>query len=95
MLSGRVVGFCVERLNVQNGLLQDWWGTVYCNPPYGSHVGIWMRKMAEHGDGIALIFARIETSCLKKEILLLHLKNIYLNRMLAVPHLINQSPMNH
>jgi hypothetical protein len=45
----------------QNGLAQNWWGTVYCNPPYGNNVGTWAKRMAEHGDGIMLIFARLET----------------------------------
>jgi hypothetical protein len=46
----------------QNGLLQDWYGMVYCNPPYGANVGTWAKLMAKHGNGIMLIFARIETS---------------------------------
>jgi hypothetical protein len=45
----------------QNGLLQDWYGMVWCNPPYGANVGIWARRMADHGNGVMLIFARIET----------------------------------
>lgn len=45
----------------QNGLLSKWHGKVYCNSPYGSNVGAWSRKMAEHNNGIMLIFARIET----------------------------------
>ncbi|GMA25838.1 hypothetical protein GCM10025864_35970 [Luteimicrobium album] len=31
------------------------------NPPYGLETGAWMRKIAEHGDGIALVFARPDT----------------------------------
>jgi hypothetical protein len=50
-------GFTVE----QDGLLQKWSGNVWCNPPYGPHAAKWMRRMAEHGNGIALIFARLET----------------------------------
>lgn len=48
---------------LENGLLQPWVGRVWLNPPYGapSVVAPWMRRMAEHGDGIALIFARTET----------------------------------
>lgn len=45
----------------QDGLLHTWWGMVYCNPPYGNNVGTWARRMAEHGEGIMLIFARLET----------------------------------
>jgi hypothetical protein len=44
-----------------NGLLQPWDGRVWCNPPYGNHTFDWMKKLADHGNGIALIFARTET----------------------------------
>lgn len=44
-----------------DGLLEEWQGRVWCNPPYGPHVGRWARKMAEHCNGILLIFARVET----------------------------------
>ena len=44
-----------------NGLMLDWCGRVWMNPPYGPHVGIWLAKLAAHGTGTALIFARTET----------------------------------
>ena len=41
-----------------NGLLIDWWGRVWLNPPYSSaEIGKWMRRLADHGRGTALIFA--------------------------------------
>lgn len=43
-----------------NGLAQPWHGFVWCNPPY-ANVPAWLTKLAEHGNGIALIFARTET----------------------------------
>jgi phage N-6-adenine-methyltransferase len=43
-----------------DGLSKAWHGFVWLNPPY-SAPGPWLRKMAEHGHGIALIFARTET----------------------------------
>lgn len=46
-----------------NGLLKRWSGFVWCNPPYGSKTGRWLERMAEHGNGIALIFARTDTQC--------------------------------
>ena len=45
-----------------NGLLQAWDGRVWLNPPYSSDViGQWLGRMAGHGIGTALIFARTET----------------------------------
>lgn len=44
-----------------DGLKQDWFGRVWCNPPYGLIAANWLNKLADHGNGIALIFARTET----------------------------------
>jgi len=44
-----------------NGLLVAWRGRVWLNPPYGKHTEQWLARLAEHGDGIALVFARTET----------------------------------
>lgn len=44
-----------------NGLIQPWDGRVFLNPPYGPETGKWLKKLSEHGNGIALIFARTET----------------------------------
>ena len=43
-----------------DGLTTPWHGTVWMNPPY-SDVQPWMRKLADHGDGIALVFNRTDT----------------------------------
>lgn len=45
-----------------NGLRQDWFGRVWLNPPFGSEAVKWLRRLAEHGNGIALIPARTETN---------------------------------
>lgn len=45
-----------------NGLLQQWHGRVWLNPPFGRVAINWMLKMAKHGNGIALIPARTETA---------------------------------
>jgi hypothetical protein len=44
-----------------DGLSQPWSGRVWCNPPY-SNVWRWLDRLAEHGSGTALIFARTETA---------------------------------
>jgi hypothetical protein len=45
----------------EDGLTGKWEGRVWLNPPYGPETGKWLAKLARHGDGIALIFARTET----------------------------------
>ena len=45
----------------ENGLTQKWFGRVWCNPPYGKQTGTWLNRLADHGTGVALIFARTET----------------------------------
>ena len=44
-----------------DGLSTPWAGRVWLNPPYGNETGKWLARLAEHGDGIALVFARTET----------------------------------
>lgn len=45
-----------------NGLVLPWSGRVWLNPPYGKETPAWLQKMVEHGNGIALVFARTETT---------------------------------
>lgn len=45
-----------------NGLSKQWLGRVWCNPPYGTEAAVWLSRCAEHGNAIALIFARTETA---------------------------------
>lgn len=44
----------------------EWLGRVWMNPPFGRHTESWLRKLSEHGDGIALVFARTETAMFQK-----------------------------
>jgi hypothetical protein len=50
-------------LHGDNSLNRKWFGRVWLNPPYGpkAQIAPWMRRMADHGRGTALIFARTET----------------------------------
>ena len=43
-----------------NGLEYQWSGRVWLNPPYGSELKTWIARLAEHGNGIALVPARTE-----------------------------------
>lgn len=45
-----------------DGLTQPWNGRVWLNPPFGREAIKWLRRLVEHGDGIALIPARTETA---------------------------------
>ena len=48
-------GFTVK----DNGLALPWNGRVWLNPPYGREARTWLAKLAEHGNGIALIPPRV------------------------------------
>lgn len=45
-----------------DGLSRQWRGRVWLNPPFGQQAAKWLRRLAEHGNGIALIPARTETA---------------------------------
>ncbi|WP_447767029.1 DNA N-6-adenine-methyltransferase [Sphingobacterium faecium] len=50
-----------------NGLILPWSGRVWLNPPYDRYViESFLKKMADHGNGISLIFARTETQPFQK-----------------------------
>ena len=44
-----------------DGLSKPWYGRVWMNPPYGPYTPRWLSKLADHGDGLALVFARTDT----------------------------------
>jgi len=46
---------------LDDGLSKEWFGRVWCNPPYGRETWDWVEKLADHGNGIALVYARTET----------------------------------
>ena len=45
-----------------NGLAKPWFGRVWCNPPFGREAVVWLERMKDHGNGVALIPARTETA---------------------------------
>ena len=53
-----------------NGLLIKWAGRVWLNPPYETEEIVkWMRRLADHGRGTALIFARPDTEMFQEQVL--------------------------
>jgi hypothetical protein len=45
----------------EDGFVSQWSGRVWLNPPYGKETSRWLEKLADHGNGVALIFARMDT----------------------------------
>jgi hypothetical protein len=53
----------LRHLTVEDdGLMHKWTGRIWMNPPYGDDTAEWMQRLAQHGNGIALVFARTETA---------------------------------
>ena len=50
-----------------DGLNKEWFGRVWCNPPY-DRSGEFLNKLKNHGNGIALVFARTETRVFFQEV---------------------------
>lgn len=52
-----------------DGLMVRWSGRVWLNPPYTSaEIARWLARMADHGQGTALIFARTETEAFHRHV---------------------------
>ena len=44
-----------------NGLSKPWNGRVWLNPPYGTALREWLKRLTEHDNGVALVPARTDT----------------------------------
>lgn len=56
-----------EHLTIkEDGLTTQWNGNIWLNPPYGSDTKLWLKKLATHDNGIALVFARTDTDWFHK-----------------------------
>lgn len=53
-----------------DGLALNWgdFGRAFVNPPYGGQEAKWLSRLAKHGSGTALIFARTETEAFHREV---------------------------
>ncbi len=56
---GEVFHKTADNIYTEEGLHKDWHGRVWLNPPY-SEVESWLIKLARHGNGVALVFARMD-----------------------------------
>lgn len=52
---------CADHSFTRQGLSRPWSGRVWLNPPFDRYqVANWIRRLAEHGEGTALLHARTE-----------------------------------
>lgn len=75
-----------------NGLIQPWNGIVWCNPPYGPHTQKWVRRLSEYRNGIALIFARVETKLWQEHIFTTADGYLFPRRRIAFAHPDGKTP---
>lgn len=53
----------------EDGLAMQWFGRVLLNPPYtAAEIANWLARLADHGRGTAIIFARTETEAFHRQV---------------------------
>lgn len=60
----------------EDGLHREWFGFVWCNPPYGYQTATWLMRCYEHRRALALVFFRPGTYAFQKYIFP-HAKGIF------------------
>lgn len=51
-----------------DGLRREWAGRVWLNPPYGRETSKWVDRLVDHGNGVALVFARTDAAWAQRAI---------------------------
>lgn len=69
----------------QDGLALPWPGRVWLNPPYAAATARWVARLVEHGDGVALVFARTCTPWFQAAVARAHLVCLPAGRVEFVP----------
>jgi len=68
-----------------NGLTNPWFGRVWLNPPFGPDIGFWVRRLIEHGHGIALTFSRTDAAWCQEAMQAAHATLFLAGRVEFVP----------
>ena len=73
----------IDQIGVEDGLLIPWFGRVWLNPPYGREIEDWMKKMAEHNNGVALVFARTDAKWFQRYVFGKATSLLFLNKRVS------------
>lgn len=79
----------------EDGLALPWAGRVWLNPPYGRESAEWVDRLAAHGDGVALVFARTDTAWGQRNIAAADAVCLIAGRLSFVPGPSASQPKGH